>query len=168
MSEEGEVRAPLAPSRLLFVAHAPADERGAHVRRRRRFVALLSASREVIERRPPSSPRATRPSADLGAPQIPALALLSTPLFPHPLFFPQALSLDPRTGSRPSNPLALSTSSTSCTFARATMVKTKLLKTAYLWTAAMGWWDTGADPLMPSDFRVRPPPFLAARSHGPL
>ncbi|GAA5917342.1 hypothetical protein JCM8208_000994 [Rhodotorula glutinis] len=34
------------------------------------------------------------------------------------------------------------------------MVKTKLLKTAYLWTAAMGWWDTGADPLMPSDFRL--------------
>ncbi|GAA5852493.1 hypothetical protein JCM9279_003473 [Rhodotorula babjevae] len=34
------------------------------------------------------------------------------------------------------------------------MVKTKLLKTAYLWTAAMGWWDTGTDPLMPSDFRL--------------
>ncbi|BGP49780.1 hypothetical protein JCM10450v2_005685 [Rhodotorula kratochvilovae] len=34
------------------------------------------------------------------------------------------------------------------------MVKTKLLKTAYLWTAAFGWWDTGADPLMPSDFRL--------------
>ncbi|GAA6053132.1 hypothetical protein JCM3770_002869 [Rhodotorula araucariae] len=27
-------------------------------------------------------------------------------------------------------------------------------RTGYLWTAAFGWWDTGADPIMPPDHRL--------------